>query len=271
MGAAYNEIAAFDAFSHLLEFTPTRLPSSVDGAIDNVAGVAVGDTKLAVDGFTEAESDQIEVGDYCYFGVHDEDFYRIVHITETADAITEIVIYPPLVNAEVDDVVVYVGGPTIALDMGVVGDEGAKLIGTLGNTEQKNEMGINVDKRSWYDSVQWTAPIISITKANFYLLVPGAYRIQDGTTATKQESGIATNIFAALKGVLTVKSVDDPTNKEKTLTIPVAIMTVDTFEVPMGREGWVSIPLVVDCSPDVDGSAERKNRSYYFGDGTSAW
>jgi hypothetical protein len=272
------------------------------GAIDLLAGYGVEDKEFIVDGFDEAESDAIEIGDMVSFDtettlhrivtvsktaglvtgiktltpcgviladgdavlIYKNQPYRIEHIERTDNEITTLGIYPALKEAIADAEVILVGGEHIKLDLGQIGEEATKLAGSMGGSEQKNATGVIVDGRAWYDSLKFSAPIITISRENFILLVPGAFITIDSAEAGEYQLGVKGGIFKRLRGKLAVRALEDDENVYKTLIIPLATVKLPSFETG-GRDKYLSFPLEFDAGPDAS------NRLFYIGKEDAAW
>lgn len=239
-------------YSHLVEFTPLNLETELTGAINDVGGAAIGDHEITVDGLDADESADIEgqLSRGVYLTVDGAStVYRLIHLTKTADEITKIWIYPKLQAAAADDAVISIGGIDKTLDLGLIGEDGVSINGTVENDDTLDETESIVETISHVKEFTCEIPMLRMAVEDFLLFFPlSFYVVKDGAVALRY--GIKKGYSDALIGKLVLKSKDEPTNQRKTITFNKCVMKNDNIEWTLGKDRTKSFPVMFSSYDD---------------------
>jgi hypothetical protein len=242
-----TKIESVIPYNHKVLVTPLCIPTAIVGAV--VAVQPVGAHILVVDGFDATESLEIETalnanrGVYCSLGTSPANkIYRITKATKTANVITSINIYPALEVATTIADVLTVGGSTIAIDIGIIADEGLSITRDLTHDDALSEYGTVISRISRMENAMLKSPATLLNIDNYLLLAPNSFFVNNDTDV-KFNYGSNAGFFEAVECSVKVVSAKDPADISKWINADKCLLTLTEFNLAGNKDRTKSMPV----------------------------
>lgn len=260
------DIPWFNAFTHQILLRPLTLESECAGAVNLLAGYTAGAMEIAVDAFTETETDDImDALDnkqplYLVFGAPGvqgtaaaRQVYKIIHATESATLLNKIWIFPSLKEATLaDDAVITVIGENSDgwdeyLDLGTIGDAGPSVTLDVESKKILDEVGATYRAKIKVKGGSLNIPLLDMTKENFLLFSPNTNVIGNDTDDS-EAFVISSGDYDSATWYLKAVPRDDYSDASRTIVFAECVQVFDGVELKFGgAEGTDSLPIKFDA------------------------
>lgn len=210
--------------------TPVLTTDSAAAAA-NEAAITVTKTiglhELPVDGFTLEESEELDrnfdngLPCYCKIGATDTTNYRVIYFETNpiTSRVNRIWVYPKVQATPNNDDAITIGGSTISIDIGTIGEAGVKMTHELEEDSVIDEMGEPVSTLQRIKKISVELDTVTMTVENFLMLCPNSfYTVTDQAVTYNYGYEIGDYAYQP-SGKVVIKPKNDPTNISKTITL----------------------------------------------------
>jgi len=257
-----------------MKLTAGLSAESASKVVDDAA-IAVTKTiglhELPVDEFTLEESEELDRnfnnGLPCYakIGATDATNYRIIHFETNpiTSLVNRIWVYPKVQATPKNDDAITIGGSTISIDIGTIGEAGVKMTHELEEDSVIDEMGEPVSTLQRIKKITVELDTVTMTVENFLMLCPNSfYTVTDQAVTYKYGYEIGDYAYQP-SGKLIIKPKNAPNDVSKTITLSSVIQKNRELGWQLsGTDRTKSISLSFDSKSGCD---------FYIGTSTAAY